>query len=215
PRPVKKRLIMTDQISQETADPGVIQDVLDANPELSAIGAYEFGWHDPDEAGEKAERGLNEDVVRNISALKDEPEWMLKTRLKGLRYFDRKPMPTWGADLSGIDFDQIKYFVRSTERQATSWEELPVVILSTFDRLCTTIAERERLVAGVNTQYESEVVYHQINDELERQGVVFLATDSLLKEHEEIFREYIASVIPVGDNKFSALNTAVWSGGSY
>jgi len=206
---------MTDQISQETADPGVIQDVLDANPELSAIGAYEFGWHDPDEAGEKAERGLNEDVVRNISALKDEPEWMLKTRLKGLRYFDRKPMPTWGADLSGIDFDQIKYFVRSTERQATNWEDLPEDILETYERLGIPEAERERLVAGVAAQYESEVVYHQINDELERQGVVFLDTDSGLKEHEEIFREYFGSVIPVGDNKFSALNTAVWSGGSY
>ncbi|MDN5705250.1 MAG: Fe-S cluster assembly protein SufB [Yaniella sp.] len=206
---------MTDQISQETADPGVIQDVLDANPELEGIGAYEFGWHDPDQAGENAQRGINEDVVRNISSLKDEPEWMLKTRLKGLRYFDRKPMPTWGADLSGIHFDRIKYFVRSTERQATSWEDLPADILETYERLGIPEAERERLVAGVAAQYESEVVYHQINDELERQGVVFLDTDTGLKEHEEMFREYFGSVIPVGDNKFSALNTAVWSGGSY
>ena len=206
---------MTDQISQETADPGVIQDVLDANPELEAIGPYEFGWHDPDPAGEQAVRGLNEDVVRNISALKDEPEWMLKTRLKGLRYFDRKPMPTWGADLSGIDFDRIKYFVRSTERQATRWEDLPEDILETYERLGIPEAERERLVAGVAAQYESEVVYHQINDELERQGVVFLDTDTGLKEHEDMFKEYFGSVIPVGDNRFSALNTAVWSGGSY
>lgn len=206
---------MTDQISQETADPGVIQDVLDANPELEGIGAYEFGWHDPDQAGENAQRGINEDVVRNISSLKDEPQWMLKTRLKGLRYFDRKPMPTWGADLSGIHFDRIKYFVRSTERQATSWEDLPADILETYERLGIPEAERERLVAGVAAQYESEVVYHQINDELERQGVVFLDTDTGLKEHEEMFREYFGSVIPVGDNKFSALNTAVWSGGSY
>mgnify|MGYP001278380266 CR=1 FL=1 len=206
---------MTDQISQETADPGVIQDVLDANPELEAIGPYEFGWHDPDEAGENAVRGLNEDVVRNISELKEEPEWMLKTRLKGLRYFERKPMPTWGADLSGIDFDQIKYFVRSTEKQATRWEDLPEDILETYERLGIPEAERERLVAGVAAQYESEVVYHQINDELERQGVVFLDTDTGLKEHEDIFKEYFGSVIPVGDNKFSALNTAVWSGGSF
>src|SRR5690625_3637521 len=206
---------MTDQISQETADPGVMQDVLDANPELEAIGPYAFGWHDPDEAGEKAVRGLNEDVVRNISELKEEPEWMLKTRLKGLRYFDRKPMPTWGADLSGIDFDQIKYFVRSTERQATRWEDLPEDILETYERLGTPEAERERLVAGVAAQYESEVVYHQINDELERQGVIFLDTDTGLKEHEDVFKEYFGSVIPVGDNKFSALNTAVWSGGSF
>src|SRR5699024_10867982 len=206
---------MTDQISQETADPGVIQDVLDANPELEGIGAYEFGWHDKDDAGENAERGINEDVVRNISSLKDEPEWMLKTRLKGLRYFDRKPMPTWGADLSGIDFDRIKYFVRSTERQATSWEDLPEDILETYERLGIPEAERERLVAGVAAQYESEVVYHQINDELARQGVVFLDTDTGHKEHEEMSSEYYGSVIPVRDNKFSALNTAVWSGGSY
>ena len=171
--------------------------------------------HDPDQAGENAQRGINEDVVRNISSLKDEPEWMLKTRLKGLRYFDRKPMPTWGADLSGIHFDRIKYFVRSTERRATSWEDLPADILETYERLGIPEAERERLVAGVAAQYESEVVYHQINDELERQGVVFLDTDTGLKEHEEMFREYFGSVIPVGDNKFSALNTAVWSGGSY
>lgn len=206
---------MTDQISQETADPGVIQDVLDANPELEALGPYEFGWHDEDVAGEKAIRGLSEDVVRNISALKDEPEWMLKTRLKGLRYFDRKPMPTWGPDLSGIHFDRIKYFVRSTERQANRWEDLPAEILETYERLGIPEAERERLVAGVAAQYESEVVYHQINDELERQGVVFLDTDTGLKEHEDMFKEYFGSVIPVGDNKFSALNTAVWSGGSY
>src|SRR5699024_10387953 len=132
-----------------------------------------------------------------------------------IRYFDRKPMPTWGADLSGIEFDQIKYFIRSTERQATSWEELPEDILEIYESLDITETEHERLDDGVAAQYEYEVVHHQINDELERQGVVFLDTDSGLKEHEEIFREYFASVIPVGDNKFSALNTAVWSGGSY
>src|SRR5690625_7030091 len=133
---------------------------------------------------------------------------MLKTRLKGLRYFDRKPMPSCGADRSGSDFYRIKYFVRSTERQATSWEDLPADILETYERLGIPEAERERLVVGVAAQYESEVVYHQINDELERQGVVFLDTDTGLKEHEEMFREYFGSVIPVGDNKFSALNTA-------
>src|SRR5699024_6725016 len=111
---------MTDQISQETADPGVIHHVLDANPELSAIHAYAFGWHEPSEVGEKSVRNLNEDVVRNISALKDEPAWMLNTRLKGVRYFDRNPMPTLGADLSGIDFDKIKSRVRSSDSQASS-----------------------------------------------------------------------------------------------
>ena len=162
-----------------------------------------------------AERGLSEEVVRRISALKDEPEWMLELRLKGLGLFDKKPMPSWGADLSGIDFDQIKYFVRSTEKQASSWEDLPEDIRSTYDRLGIPEAEKQRLVSGVAAQYESEVVYHQIRGDLEQKGVLFLDTDSGLREHPEIFKEYFGSVIPVGDNKFAALNTAVWSGGSF
>ncbi|AXR73504.1 Fe-S cluster assembly protein SufB [Auritidibacter sp. NML130574] len=206
---------MTDQISQDTVDPRVIQRVLDDNPELKSLGNYEFGWHDSDEAGAVAKRGLDEDVVRHISSIKEEPEWMLKTRLKGLRYFDRKPLPTWGADLSGIDFDRIKYFVRSTERQASTWEELPEDILETYERLGIPEAERERLVAGVAAQYESEVVYHQVREDLEAQGVIFMDTDTALREHPEFFEEYFGSVIPVGDNKFAALNTAVWSGGSF
>src|SRR5207344_1526906 len=145
----------------------------------------------------------------------NEPEWMLERRLKGLRLFYKKPMPTWGADLSGIDFDNIKYFVRSTEKQATSWDELPADIKNTYDRLGIPEAEKQRLVAGVAAQYESEVVYHQIREDLEAQGVIFLDTDTGLKQHEDLFREYFASVIPVGDNKFAALNTAVWSGGSF
>ena len=153
--------------------------------------------------------------MRNISALKNEPEWMLETRLKGLRLFEKKPMPTWGSDLSGIDFDTIKYFVRSTEKQAQSWEDLPADIKNTYDRLGIPEAEKQRLVAGVAAQYESEVVYHQIREDLEEQGVLFLDTDTGLREHEDIFREYFASVIPAGDNKFAALNTAVWSGGSF
>ncbi|MFV0452178.1 MAG: Fe-S cluster assembly protein SufB [Propioniciclava sp.] len=182
---------------------------------LDALGNYRFGWHDSDAAGASARRGLNADVVTDISAKKDEPEWMLKRRLRGLSLFDRKPMPTWGADLSGIDFDNIKYFVKSTEQQATTWEDLPEDIKNTYDRLGIPEAEKARLVAGVAAQYESEVVYHKINEELERQGVIFLDTDTGLKEHPEIFEEYFGSVIPVGDNKFAALNTAVWSGGSF
>ena len=182
---------------------------------LQALGSYKYGWHDTDAAGESARRGLTEDVVRNISALKEEPEWMLNTRLKALKLYNRKPMPAWGADLSGIDFDNIKYFVRSTEKQAQSWEDLPDDIKRTYDRLGIPEAEKMRLVAGVAAQYESEVVYHKINEELERQGVIFLDTDTGLKEHPEIFEEYFASVIPVGDNKFASLNTAVWSGGSF
>ncbi len=182
---------------------------------LEALGNYRFGWHDSDVAGASARRGLSEAVVRDISGLKNEPEWMLERRLRGLKLFERKPMPTWGADLSTIDFDNIKYFVRSTERQAQTWEDLPEDIKNTYDRLGIPDAEKQRLVAGVAAQYESEVVYHKINEELERQGVIFLDTDTGLKEHPELFEEYFGTVIPTGDNKFSALNTATWSGGSF
>ncbi|MGD7706068.1 Fe-S cluster assembly protein SufB [Microlunatus sp. Y2014] len=182
---------------------------------LDALGRYQWGWSDSDAAGAIAERGLGEHVVRNISGLKDEPEWMLERRLKGLKLFGRKPMPTWGAELDGIDFDNIKYFVRSTEKQAQTWEDLPADIKNTYDKLGIPEAEKARLVSGVAAQYESEVVYHKINEELEKQGVLFLDTDTALKEHPEIFQEYFGTVIPTGDNKFAALNTAVWSGGSF
>ncbi|WP_430866918.1 Fe-S cluster assembly protein SufB [Demequina aurantiaca] len=182
---------------------------------IASLGNYAFGWHDADDAGTNARRGLNEDVVRNISALKNEPEWMLELRLKGLKLFGKKPMPTWGADLTGIDFDNIKYFVRSTEKQATSWEDLPDDIKNTYDRLGIPEAEKQRLVAGVAAQYESEVVYHQIREDLEEKGVMFLDTDTALRDHPEIFEQYFGTVIPVGDNKFAALNTSVWSGGSF
>ncbi|MFC4563253.1 Fe-S cluster assembly protein SufB [Nocardiopsis mangrovi] len=186
-----------------------------AHPELEGLGTYEYGWADSDEAGAVARRGLNEEVVRDISGKKSEPEWMEKLRLKSLKLFGKKPMPSWGADLSGIDFDNIKYFVRSTEQQATSWEELPEDIKNTYDKLGIPEAEKQRLVAGVAAQYESEVVYHQIREDLEEQGVIFLDTDTALKEHPELFQEYFGTVIPPGDNKFAALNTAVWSGGSF
>jgi Fe-S cluster assembly protein SufB len=185
------------------------------NPELEGLGRYQFGWADSDVAGTDAKRGLTETVVRDISARKNEPEWMLDLRLKGLRLFERKPLPTWGADLGTIDFDNIKYFVRSTEKQAASWEDLPEDIKNTYDRLGIPEAEKQRLVAGVAAQYESEVVYHKIREDLEEQGVLFLDTDTGLREHEDVFKEYFCSVIPVGDNKFSALNTSVWSGGSF
>jgi Fe-S cluster assembly protein SufB len=183
--------------------------------QLAALGAYKFGWADSDAAGSIARRGLSEEVVRNISELKSEPAWMLKRRLRGLELFRRKPMPTFGSDLSGIDFENIKYFVRSTEKQATTWDELPADIKATYDKLGIPEAEKQRLISGVAAQYESEVVYHQIREDLEQQGVLFLDTDTGLREHEDVFKEYFGSVIPVGDNKFAALNTAVWSGGSF
>jgi len=183
--------------------------------ELAGLGNYEFGWADPDIAGATAKRGLSEDVVREISALKNEPKWMLDYRLKALRLFERKPMPNWGADLSGIDFGNIKYFVRATDQQVTSWDDLPVDIKDTYDKLGIPEAEKQRLLSGVSAQYESETVYHSINEDLERQGVIFMDTDTALKEHEDLFREHFSTVIPAGDNKFSALNSAVWSGGSF
>ncbi|MCP3803577.1 Fe-S cluster assembly protein SufB [Allokutzneria sp. A3M-2-11 16] len=204
---------MTAAAEQRT--PTTVTEPLTQEETIASLGRYEYGWADANDAGASARRGLSEEVVRDISAKKDEPEWMLESRLKGLRLFDRKPMPSWGSDLSGIDFDSIKYFVRSTERQAQSWEDLPEDIKNTYDRLGIPEAEKQRLVAGVAAQYESEVVYHQINKELEAQGVIFLDTDTALKEHPELFREYYGSVIPHGDNKFSALNGAVWSGGSF
>ena len=197
------------------ANDTTISDILEKNPELEGIGTYEYGWADKDVAGASARRGIDEDVVRDISARKNEPEWMLNLRLKALKFFQRKPMPTWGADLSGIDFDNIKYFVRASEQQAGSWEELPEEIRDTYEKLGIPEAERSRLVAGVAAQYESEVVYHQIREDLEAQGVIFMDTDTALREHPEFFEEYFGTVIPVGDNKFAALNTAVWSGGSF
>ena len=176
---------------------------------------YDFGWRDSDEAGANARRGLDEGVVREISALKGEPEWMLAKRLKAYEIFMRKPMPTWGIDLSDLDMDAVKYFVRSTDRPATSWDDLPEDIRNTYDRIGIPEAERERLVSGVAAQYESEVVYEQIREDLTEQGVIFLDTDTALREQPELVREYFGSIIPAGDNKFAALNTAVWSGGSF
>jgi Fe-S cluster assembly protein SufB len=179
------------------------------------LGTYKYGWHDDVKPVFEPKRGLNTDVIREISAMKDEPRWMLDMRLKAYEQYKRRPMPNWGSDLSGIDFDNIFYFVKSTEQQANSWDDLPAEIKDTYDRLGIPEAEKQRLIAGVAAQYESEVVYHKIRDDLAAQGVVFLDTDTALKEHEDLFREHFAKIIPPNDNKFAALNTAVWSGGSF
>jgi Fe-S cluster assembly protein SufB len=192
-----------------------MSDILIDRPELASLGTYEFGWSDSDAAGAAAERGISPEVVRNISALKNEPEWMLKKRLKGLEVFLKKPLPAWGADLSELDFDNIKYFVRSTAGQAQKWEDLPDDIKKTYEKLGIPEAERKNLIAGVTAQYESEVVYHQIREDLAAQGVIFTDTDTGLREHPEFFEEYFGTIIPPGDNKFAALNTAAWSGGSF
>ena len=182
---------------------------------ISSIGAYEYGWHDNDDYSKDVPLGINESVVRYISEVKDEPQWMRERRLKALELFERKPMPTWGPDLSHVDFDAFKYYVRPTDRQVNNWEDLPEEIRDTYDRLGIPEAEKNRLVSGVAAQYESEVVYQQIQEDLERQGVIFTDTDTGLREHPEIFEEYFGKCVPSGDNKFSALNTAAWSGGSF
>jgi Fe-S cluster assembly protein SufB len=182
---------------------------------IASIGTYSYGWHDADDAGKDARRGLDSDVVRGISAIKNEPEWMSALRLKALETFESKPMPNWGPDLSGVLFDEIKYYVRPTDRPATSWDALPDDIKRTYDRLGIPEAEKQRLVAGVAAQYESEVVYHQIRNDLSAQGVIFLDTDTALREHEDVFRRYFGTVVAPDDNEFAALNTAVWSGGSF
>ena len=182
---------------------------------ISSIGAYEYGWHDNDDYSKDVPLGINESVVRYISEVKDEPQWMRERRLKALELFERKPMPAWGPDLSHVDFDAFKYYVRPTDRQVNDWEDLPEEIRDTYDRLGIPEAEKSRLVSGVAAQYESEVVYQQIQEDLERQGVIFTDTDTGLREYPEFFEEYFGKCVPAGDNKFSALNTAAWSGGSF
>src|SRR5947208_4179027 len=175
---------------------------------------YRFGWGDPDHSIFTPKKGLSAAVVEEISSRKSEPDWMRKARLKALRHFEKRPMPWWGADLSGIHFDDIYYFIRSTEKQAQNWEDLPEDIKGTWDKLGIPEAEKKYL-GGVSAQYESEVVYHKIRDELDQMGVLFSDMDTALREHPDIVREYFGTIIPANDNKFAALNSAVWSGGSF
>lgn len=178
------------------------------------VGEYKYGFHDKDVSIFRTERGLTEKVVREISKIKDEPEWMLSYRLKALEHFYKTPMPQWGGDLSELDFDEITYYVKPSERSERSWDEVPEEIKRTFDKLGIPEAEQKYL-AGVSAQYESEVVYHNLKEDLEKMGIVFKDTDTALKENEDLFKEYFGKVIPYTDNKFSALNSAVWSGGSF
>src|ERR671932_67660 len=173
-----------------------------------------YGFNVPEDYFFKSGRGLSHELVDAISSHKDEPDWMRKFRHKSLDYFLARPLPTWGGDLSGIDFENIFYYIRPTEKQAESWEDLPAEIKDTWDKLGIPEAEKKYL-AGVGAQYESEVVYHKLQEELERQGVLFLDMDSGLREHEELVKQYFGTVIPQNDNKFAALNSAVWSGGSF
>ena len=180
-------------------------------------GSYEekYGFHDSDaDYSFKSQKGLNADIVRQISQMKNEPEWMLEFRLKAYDQFLAKPVPEWGGDLSGIDYDDIYYFVRATDGQGKSWDEVPEDIKRTFDRLGIPEAE-QKFLQGVTAQYESEVVYHSIRKDLEARGVIFTDMDTALREHPELVREYFGTIIPPTDNKYAALNSSVWSGGSF
>jgi Fe-S cluster assembly protein SufB len=182
---------------------------------LEGIGQYKYGFHDPeDKYFFKSRRGLDADVVAQISEMKGEPQWMLDFRLKALAHFKQRPMPTWGGDLSQLDLDNIFYYVKPTEKQEKSWDDVPDDIKRTFDKLGIPEAER-KFLAGVGAQYESEMVYHSVLEHLEKQGVIFLSIEDGLRQHPDLFREYFGTVIPIEDNKFAALNSAVWSGGSF
>jgi Fe-S cluster assembly protein SufB len=173
-----------------------------------------YGFHDEEQSFFKSRKGLDPEMVAQISDMKGEPKWMRDYRLKALEIFGKKPMPNWGADLSGIDFQDIYYYVKPTSEEAKSWEDVPADMKRTFDRLGIPEAE-QKFLSGVGAQYDSEVVYHKIKESLEKQGVIFLSCDHGLRDHEALFREHFGTVIPSSDNKFAALNSAVWSGGSF
>jgi Fe-S cluster assembly protein SufB len=181
---------------------------------LEQLGEYQYGFSDPDISVFKTEKGLNESVVRQISVIKKEPEWMLDFRLKALKHYMQRPMPNWGADISHLDLDNIIYYVKPSEMESKSWDDVPENIKDTFNKLGIPEAE-QKFLAGVGAQYESEMVYHSIQEHLEKQGVIFLSIEEGLRQHPDLFREYFGTVIPIEDNKFSALNSAVWSGGSF
>ena len=181
---------------------------------LDQLGDYQYGFSDPDTSVFKTEKGLNEGVVRKISEIKNEPEWMLEFRLKALKHYMLRPMPNWGADISHLDLDNIIYYVKPSEMESKSWDDVPDNIKDTFNKLGIPEAE-QKFLAGVGAQYESEMVYHSIQEHLEKQGVIFLSIEEGLRQHPDLFKEYFGTVIPIEDNKFSALNSAVWSGGSF
>ncbi len=189
---------------------------MSTEPQIGPQDTYteKYGFHDTEQHVFKSRKGLDEGIVREISMMKGEPEWMLDYRLKALEIFGKKPLPTWGGDVSGIDFQNIYYYVKPTSEEAKSWDDVPADMKRTFDKLGIPEAE-QKFLSGVGAQYDSEVVYHKIKASLEKQGVIFLSADHGLKEHPELFKQYFGTIIPSSDNKFAALNSAVWSGGSF
>jgi Fe-S cluster assembly protein SufB len=181
---------------------------------LDGIGDYKYGFSDPDVSVFKTRKGLDRDVVEQISNLKGEPQWMLDFRLKAFEHFQQRPMPHWGPDISTLNLDEIYYYVKPTDEEGKSWDDVPDSIKETFDKLGIPEAE-QKFLAGVGAQYESEMVYHSVLEHLEKQGVIFLSIEEGLRQHPDLFREYFSKAIPIEDNKFAALNSAVWSGGSF
>ena len=175
---------------------------------------YKYGFKDEENASYKTNKGLNADIVKEISEVKKEPEWMKEFRLKSLKHFQDRPLQTWGPDLSNIDYQDFTYYIKPSDKRSSSWEEVPETIKNTFDKLGIPEAE-QKFLAGVSTQYESEVVYHNMLKEVEEKGIIFTDTDTALKEHPELFKKYFGKLVPYTDNKFAALNSAVWSGGSF
>ncbi len=179
------------------------------------IGDYQYGFRDEENYVFKSKRGLSREVVEEISAMKNEPDWMREFRLKALDHFYKRPMPNWGGEsIHEIDFDNIFYYIRPSEKQGKSWDEVPEYIKDTFEKLGIPEAER-KFLAGVGAQYESEVIYHSLREDLEKQGVIFLDMDSGVREYPDLVKQYFGTIVPANDNKFAALNSAVWSGGSF
>ena len=195
--------------------------VAKVTPELTGAESYKFGFNDNDNAtySYRTEKGLSEDVVREISRVKNEPQWMTDFRLKSYHHFLEKPMPTgfWGGSIQNynLDFNDIYYYARASDRPEADWSDVPEYIKDTFDKLGIPEAEKKSLIAGVGAQYDSEVVYHSIREDLEKLGVIFTDTDSAVRDYPEIFKQYFGTIVPPADNKFAALNSAVWSGGSF
>lgn len=181
---------------------------------LEGIGEYKWGFRDPENLVFKTRKGLDREVVQQISAMKGEPEWMLEFRLRALDHFNKRPMPNWGGDLSKLNLDEIYFYAKPADEEGHSWDDVPDTIKETFDRLGIPEAE-QKFLSGVGAQYESEMVYHNIQEHLASQGVIFISIENGLREHPDMLREYFGKVIPIEDNKFAALNSAVWSGGSF
>ena len=181
---------------------------------LEGIGEYKYGFRDPETYVFKTRKGIDREIVEQISDMKGEPQWMLEFRLKALDHFLKRPMPTWGGDISQLNFDEIYFYTKPTDKEGRSWDEVPETIKNTFKRLGIPEAE-QKFLSGVGAQYESEMVYHSIQERLKEKGVIFKSIENGLRDHPDLFREYFGKVIPIEDNKFAALNSAVWSGGSF